>query len=379
MKNKLFALLFCFALAMLFLGCGGGGSEPTTGRATVTITWPSSRLIPFASTSIRLLVTQGAQGVGEAILARPTGGGTASATFDRLPTGSVTVTATAYPEANAGGTAQATGSSGVTIVKGQVASVNLTMASTITQATVSPVAASITVGGDTKLTVSFRNAQNQVVIVALATQQWISKTPAVATVDAAGRVVGVAAGTAIIEAKDTESGKTGQAQITITSSGGGGGSVTYNPANGHYYQVGRVDGGLSWPAAKTAAEARGGYLATITGSAENAFVFNLINNLTYWNSTGASLLGPWLGGYRSTDVDGPNANWKWVSDEAWGYTNWLDGQPDNAGGFENKLHFFSRSTSTPAATWNDMPPDLTNPSYKNPVAYVIEWNSNPGG
>lgn len=379
MKHNLSVVLGAFLLALALFGCGGGGSAPQTGRATVSVTWPaaSTRLIPFASSSIRVLVTQGTQGVGEAILARPASGGTASATFDRLPTGSVTVTATAYPDPNAAGVAQAAGSAPVTIVKGQVASLNLTLASTITEATVSPVAASVAVGGDTKLAVSFRNAQSQVVLVALATTQWTSRTPGVATVDAAGRVVGVAAGTAVIEAKDTESGKVGLAEVTVTGSGGGGGggsgSATYNPANGHYYEAVVVSNGISWTNAKAAAEARGGYLATLTSAAENDFVFGLIDSATFWTLGGSpqSSFGPWLGGEFKSGV------WQWVTGEPWSYTNWHSGQPDRASGVEDKLMFWVRTANVRQSTWNDVI-NYDNPPGR-PITYVIEWNTNPGG
>ena len=59
------------------------------------------------------------------------------------------------------------------------------------------------------------------------------------------------------------------------------GSPTFNPANGHYYQL--VESNLSWSAAKAAAEASSyggaqGHLATITSQSENDFVKSLVNH-----------------------------------------------------------------------------------------------------
>ena len=53
--------------------------------------------------------------------------------------------------------------------------------------------------------------------------------------------------------------------------------------NGHWYE--RVDVQLDWYDAETAAENQGGYLATITSSAEDEFI---LDNLGGWNI--------WLGG-----------------------------------------------------------------------------------
>jgi len=77
--------------------------------------------------------------------------------------------------------------------------------------------------------------------------------------------------------------------------------------NGHTYAV--YDVGMTWKEAKAYAENLGGHLVTITSQAENDFVTNLIRNCTknlYW--IGAESEQRW--GY-----------WKWVTGEAWGYTN----------------------------------------------------------
>src|SRR6266851_756137 len=55
----------------------------------------------------------------------------------------------------------------------------------------------------------------------------------------------------------------------------------YNPANGHWYQLVRVPGSLSWPDARNAAQALSyagypGHLVTVTSAAEEQFVVNSV-------------------------------------------------------------------------------------------------------
>src|SRR5262249_15632204 len=52
--------------------------------------------------------------------------------------------------------------------------------------------------------------------------------------------------------------------------------------NGHYYQAVSTPGGITWEAAQAAAVGMGGYLATITSAAENAFAFNLAKDPSLW-------------------------------------------------------------------------------------------------
>ncbi|MFY7971085.1 MAG: HYR domain-containing protein, partial [Flavobacteriales bacterium] len=82
---------------------------------------------------------------------------------------------------------------------------------------------------------------------------------------------------------------------------------------GHRYF--RSTGTGSWTAANTAANATGGHLATITSAGENTFLTGLGSNL-------------WIG---LSDVT-TEGTYVWVTGEAFGYTNWEGGQPNNGGG-----------------------------------------------
>jgi len=137
--------------------------------------------------------------------------------------------------------------------------------------------------------------------------------------------------------------------------------------NGHQYLAVPGFAGLTWYQAYfEATQIDGGYLATITSPAENNFVFSLINSPQFF--TGFNGSGPAIGGYQSAGSAEPNGGWRWVTEEAWGYTNWLPGSPDG-GTSENFLEFFSGTlgSHTPAATWNDI-----NGYDTNIGGYVVE-------
>jgi hypothetical protein len=137
--------------------------------------------------------------------------------------------------------------------------------------------------------------------------------------------------------------------------------------NGHSYLAVPGYAGLTWNAANTAAQAQGGYLATITSAAENAFVFNLVNSPQFF--TALNGCGPALGGVQIPGSAEPAAGWSWQTGETWAYTNWRAGEPNNQDGFaqEDRLTFFSYTSSTPSSLWGDLPQNDTNIG-----GYVIE-------
>jgi hypothetical protein len=121
--------------------------------------------------------------------------------------------------------------------------------------------------------------------------------------------------------------------------------------NGHWYELIEDQAITSWTQAKTFAEARGGYLATVLSVAESDFIWtHLASNPAGWKTTFNSS-GPALGGYE--DATG----WKWVTGEPWSYTNW--GSCFNQIG-ENRLHFGCDSVSN---AWNNL----------------FDWETNIGG
>jgi hypothetical protein len=150
--------------------------------------------------------------------------------------------------------------------------------------------------------------------------------------------------------------------------------------NGHFYEVIGVSGGLTWENARVSAMAAGGYLATITSAAENAFVFDLASGDQYWNHY-TNYHGPYLGGYRS--APGSSA-WQWVTGETWDYENWNPPQPDNPE-VEHVLAYFGfgegYGSHLPGTTgivpyWGDI---YAGSMYAGlpTVAYVVEYDTAP--
>jgi hypothetical protein len=145
--------------------------------------------------------------------------------------------------------------------------------------------------------------------------------------------------------------------------------------NGHWYEAVYIGpSGIAWYDARDAAIAKGGYLASITSAAENAFVFGLVSDdkFWYWSPFGDSV-GPWLGGFQYDKLDEPAGHWAWASGDPWGYTNWASGEPNNGWGAEDYL-FFQGAHTSKAPTWNDAEgTNLGTVESGHILGYVIEY------
>jgi len=145
--------------------------------------------------------------------------------------------------------------------------------------------------------------------------------------------------------------------------------------NGHWYEVVVGPAGVTWEQALSAANAAGGYLATITSAAENAFAFSLANaRPDAWeafNDQFGQLRGPWLGGFQPAGSSEPFGGWTWTNGEgAFGFTAWQSASPNNVGGNEYALEFYGLF-NTRESRWNDNSGSFPNKSY------VIEWSTTP--
>jgi hypothetical protein len=111
--------------------------------------------------------------------------------------------------------------------------------------------------------------------------------------------------------------------------------------NGHSYY--RSTGTANWTTARSNCTAMGGYLVTITTSAEQSFLFNL-----------------WPSGWIGLTDEVTEGTWRWVTGETYSYSNWNSGEPNNSGN-EDYVQFVSNGK------WND----LNNTSS---LPYVIEFD-----
>ena len=108
--------------------------------------------------------------------------------------------------------------------------------------------------------------------------------------------------------------------------------TTASGGNGHWYDV--VILTTSWDTAKQLAEQTShdglpGHLATITSSAEQAWLWNALPHTKKW-----------LGGYQPDPLaEEPDMGWVWITGENWSYTHWNVNEPNdnNPNGGEDYL------------------------------------------
>jgi hypothetical protein len=115
---------------------------------------------------------------------------------------------------------------------------------------------------------------------------------------------------------------------------------------------------FTWLEALAHSRANGLHMAAITSAAENDFI---VNGLI---TSGLSGSNPWIGG---SDADS-EGDWKWITGEAFGYTNWHLGEPNNlVGGTEHYANYYNNGSEI---KWNDLPNSL--PPFWTPNPYVLE-------
>lgn len=240
----------------LLAGCHGGDDDAlvATGRMSIQLTWPEpstegvdSQLIPARSESVLIEVLEGSDVVAQELLVRPTEPPWTTETgFDPVPAGTLTVQASAFPGADGSGVAQASAEMLVTVVPGGTGypaagnpgdPVNLALASTITQVSITPSAAEVEAEAQLQLTATALDALGRTVLVpATDPFEWNvtpnsmdvsaadagvapanGSTPGAATVTDGGLLTGNSIGAVVVTARERESQVAGQAGVAVLS------------------------------------------------------------------------------------------------------------------------------------------------------------------
>lgn len=119
---------------------------------------------------------------------------------------------------------------------------------------------------------------------------------------------------------------------------------------GRIYRVFKSEKAISWFDAYKACDDMGGHLVTVTSENEEIFLEKYMNYASHTAST-------WMGGYN----DG--TQWKWVTGEAFEYSQWESTQPDCSQGYE----FFLHINHAYFGGWNDVNP------FSTIYYYICEW------
>jgi len=148
--------------------------------------------------------------------------------------------------------------------------------------------------------------------------------------------------------------------------------------NGHWYGIrSRNVPDMTWMEMRTAAQVDGGHLVTLSGPAEDAFVFS------FWSSLRLDdmMAGPL--GYFIT----PGGVWQSVTGEPITYTNWrpavpalhLNAAPDNGNSVHRFATWLDSSWGSLSGRWEDwLDSELGNAS--DPVSrFMVEWEADCNG
>ncbi|HRK20343.1 MAG TPA: Ig-like domain-containing protein [Fimbriimonadaceae bacterium] len=220
-------VVLLFASCVFYLGCGGHGGAASNGDASGTISfridWPEpSRLIPIAANSISVEIAVEGKVVAERVIPKPPEGQSSTeTTLSNLPPVMVQFTATAYPNTDGTGVAQASGGTTLQLQPNKTVQSTVTMASTITSVGISPTPVNLTVGQNTPVSVEARDSQDRLVLVSSNSVTWSSsdssKVSILGLANSPNAVAtGVAQGNATIQVNEAESGKSASATANVS-------------------------------------------------------------------------------------------------------------------------------------------------------------------
>jgi hypothetical protein len=160
--------------------------------------------------------------------------------------------------------------------------------------------------------------------------------------------------------------------IASVSGSAEGVAISVCSPDGHCYENNEAIGSSntnSWATARDAAIGAGGHLVTITSAEENAFL--VANFLSEVNA------GAFIGLSQAPGFATEDAGWQWVTGEAYVFTNWNGGEPNDGGDIDNVesgLEDFGHFFFSAAGLWNDLPSPFT-----SALPFIVEYEPDPNG
>ncbi|MCC7200990.1 MAG: PEP-CTERM sorting domain-containing protein [Gammaproteobacteria bacterium] len=124
---------------------------------------------------------------------------------------------------------------------------------------------------------------------------------------------------------------------------------TIYTVNGHEYQV-VLNSGITWTAARAAAEASGWHLATLGTEGENDFIKALLDATPGAPGVGNNF---WLGG---SDSDSEGA-FRWIDGTPFSFTDWFGTEPNSYSG-DGEDYLAMAQPNDNVWGWNDAPNDM---------------------
>ena len=118
---------------------------------------------------------------------------------------------------------------------------------------------------------------------------------------------------------------------------------------------------MAWNEHNGRAKAMGGHLASISSAEENEEVTRISGGKPVW------IGGIRKGGLSASFAAGAD-HWYWSDGQPWTYTNWHPGEPNNAGGHENRVHLGLQARGT----WNDV-----HEGWSGPAVYKLPAETSP--
>jgi len=167
---------------------------------------------------------------------------------------------------------------------------------------------------------------------------------------------------------------------------------------GNFYAFVSAPAGVTWAEALGAANlieapsaSQQVTLASISSRTESDFIWSILPNSAFVPTVmGGWLFGPWIGGYQqreSSRYSESNGGWSWSDGEAFGFTDWVAGEPNNRYAGEDYIHLVRPNSASRG--WNDL---VNNPSSVSSdpqivPGFIVEaqpgirtgWTSGPRG